>query len=354
MGHAYKAVQWTPFKKWYDAFLLLGVGGFLTAFIAVSAATAPAGESLHPVQVLLRAFGVAAFALLHFVLIIGPLARLSPRFLPVLYNRRHLGVTTFLLALVHAGLVLLWYHGFSDLNVFVSLFASNPNYGRIQAFPFEALGFIALVVLFLMAATSHDFYNANLGPGVWKALHMGVYIAYAALVGHVMLGAVQTEKSLVYPVIVGAGAVLIAGLHLIAGRKEAAADGRHAVKGDEAGWINVGPAADIPNNKAVIAVLKGGDRVAVFRYDGKISAVSNVCRHQAGPLGEGCMKDGLITCPWHGFQYRPEDGVSPPPFTEKIATYAVKVEDGNVFVNTAANAPGTRVEPAVIPQGARP
>lgn len=346
--HPYRAVQWTPFKRGYDLFLAAGVGGFLFSFVLVAVLAAPAGQSLHPVQVLIGAFGSGAFVLLHVVLCIGPLARLTPRLKPVLYNRRHMGVTVFLLALVHAGLVLMWYHGFSDTNVFVSLFTSNSNYGAVQAFPFESLGFIALVILFLMAATSHDFFNAQLGPRVWKALHMGVYLAYVALVAHVMLGSVQAEKSLVYPAFVGAGAALVAGLHLYTGLREMARDTDHARGGDISGWVEVCPASEIPQNKAVIVVLAGSERVAVFRYGNKISAVSNVCRHQAGPLGEGCIQDGLVTCPWHGFQYRPEDGVAPAPFSERIATYNVKLVGGVVFVHASANPPGTRVEPAEI------
>jgi hypothetical protein len=63
--------------------------------------------ALHPnvtaETVLIRAFGTAAFFLLHIILSIGPLCRLHPRFLPLLYNRRHLGVSMFLLALAHGG-----------------------------------------------------------------------------------------------------------------------------------------------------------------------------------------------------------------------------------------------------------
>jgi nitrite reductase/ring-hydroxylating ferredoxin subunit len=92
-----------------------------------------------------------------------------------------------------------------------------------------------------------------------------------------------------------------------------------------------------------------GERVAIFRYDGKISAVSNVCQHQNGPLGEGKIgDDGCITCPWHGFQYKPETGASPPPFTEKVPTFNVKIADGKVFVHRKPNKAGTFVEPAVF------
>lgn len=351
MGHGYKVVQWTPFKKAYDLALAIGVGVFLAVFIIVTATASPAAN-MHPVQLVLRATGVTAFALLQLVLAIGPLARLTNRAKPLLYNRRHLGVATFCVALVHAALVILWYHGFSETNPFVSLFASNPEYASIGGFPFESLGFAALVILFMMAATSHDFWNANLGPRVWKGLHMGVYVAYGLLVAHVMLGVVQDEKSPVYAIVVGGGVVVLSGLHLLTGLRER---GRDVAKGAvaEDGWVSAGKAAEIPENRAVILVLKGGERVAVFRYDGKVSAISNVCRHQGGPLGEGCVKDGLVTCPWHGFQYRPHDGASPEPYTEKVATYRVKVEAGEVFVDPEALAPGTPVEPAAIEGGAR-
>jgi nitrite reductase/ring-hydroxylating ferredoxin subunit len=58
--------------------------------------------------------------------------------------------------------------------------------------------------------------------------------------------------------------------------------------------------------------------------------------------------DGCISCPWHGWEYRPGDGCSPPPFQEKIATYQVRVDGRRVWINPAALPPGTPVEPARI------
>jgi len=103
----------------------------------------------------------------------------------------------------------------------------------------------------------------------------------------------------------------------------------------------------IPEKCAKVVSLEG-ERVAVFRYDGKISAVSNVCRHQNGPLGEGRIVDGCITCPWHGYQYLPESGASPPPFTEKVPTFRSRVVGEKVLVHPHAYPPGTPVEPARI------
>ncbi|MEM7006210.1 MAG: ferric reductase-like transmembrane domain-containing protein, partial [Pseudomonadota bacterium] len=150
MSHDYRGVQWTPFKKKYDRLVLMGIGLYLSAFIVVSKVFTPLEESFAPIQLLIRATGTLSFGLLTFILTIGPLARLTPRFKPFLYNRRHLGVTTFLIALIHGGLVLLWYHGFSNVNPLVSLFVSNPRYGSLAGFPFESLGFVALMIMFLM------------------------------------------------------------------------------------------------------------------------------------------------------------------------------------------------------------
>ena len=94
-----------------------------------------------------------------------------------------------------------------------------------------------------------------------------------------------------------------------------------------------------------------GERVAVFRYDGKVSAISNVCQHQNGPLGEGRIVNGCVVCPWHGYEYRPDTGASPPPFTEKVPTFDVRVVDGRVFVHPKPHVPGTRVEPALVDEG---
>ncbi|MFT4977044.1 MAG: sulfoxide reductase heme-binding subunit YedZ, partial [Myxococcota bacterium] len=77
------------------------------------------------------------------------------------------------------------------------------------------------------------------------------------------------------------------------------------------------------------------------------SAISGVCRHQGGPLAEGRIIDGCVTCPWHGYQYRPETGASPPPFTETVPTFRVRVEAGRVWVHPTPLPPGTPVEPAL-------
>jgi methionine sulfoxide reductase heme-binding subunit len=345
MSQGYVSVNWNAFKRRYDAWMLAGITVYLVAFVAGSSLGLPAGESFTPVQIMIRATGSLAMLMLSLVLCLGPLARLSARFKPFVYNRRHLGVATFVVALVHSVLVTVWYHGFGELNPLLSLLLSNPRYDSLVGFPFEVLGLLALLLLFLLAATSHDFWNANLGPGLWKAIHLGAYVAYALLVAHVALGALQSQTQPIYAVALGAGAAVVAGLQLATGWWASGADLRMPL-GPE--WLCVGAVDEIPNNRARIVEPAGAERIAVFRFDGKVAAVSNVCRHQGGPLGEGRVIDGCITCPWHGYQYRPEDGCSPPPFTERIATYATRIEQGIVFVHRQPRPAGTAVAPSLI------
>ncbi len=349
MSHGYQAVLWNKHKRIYDLALASGIVAYIGTFFGVSMATWSGPNALSPEILLIQAFGSCAFIMLTIILSIGPLARLSPLFNPLLYNRRHFGVMFFVVALVHMVIATFWYHGFGIVNPLVSILSTNAEYDRIAQFPFESLGFVAMLILFVMAATSHDFWLANLKPGVWKALHMAIYVAYGLLVLHIVLGALQADRSPLYTWLVLGSALWLTVLHMLAGFRETSKDAGGAVTArNGAQWMAVAAIDDIPDNRARIVPLKDGERIAVFKYDGKVSAVSNVCAHQNGPLGEGKIVDGCITCPWHGYQYKPEDGQSPPPFTEKIPTYKVKVEGGHVFVDPTPLPPGTPVEPAFI------
>jgi nitrite reductase/ring-hydroxylating ferredoxin subunit/DMSO/TMAO reductase YedYZ heme-binding membrane subunit len=343
MAHAYQAVGWNPQKRRYDAVLAGGIAFYLALFAGATLAL-DANATIE--TILVRALGTGALLLLHGILAIGPLCRLDRRFLPLLYNRRHLGVAMFGLALGHAAFATVQFHALGDASPLVSVLTSNPRLDSVSQFPFELFGVAALVVLFLLAATSHDFWLANLTPPVWKALHMGVYAAYAALLLHVTLGALQSDRSPVLATLVAVGFAVVIGLHLAAARREARRDRDEAPAcGD--GWIDACGVAEIPEKRARIVVI-GGERVAIFRYDGKVSALSNVCRHQSGPLGEGKIVDGCVTCPWHGYQYRPENGQSPPPYEDAVATYRVRLVAGRVQLDPRPLAPGTPVEPARI------
>lgn len=138
----------------------------------------------------------------------------------------------FFLALVHAGLATFRFHALEtqtrSLSVLTAYRADyDPFNGPAQSlaqFPFEPFGAIALVILFLMAATSHDFWLRNLGASFWKLMHMFVYGAYGALIVHVSFGALQSEHNPLYIACIALGAFVVVVLHLFAYRKEVRTD----------------------------------------------------------------------------------------------------------------------------------
>lgn len=343
MSVSYTTVQWNRHKHVYDVVLLCLVLVYMSVFMGVSKTTWTDEHAISGPILLIRAAGTCAFVMLHVVLAIGPLARLSTLFSPFLYNRRHFGVTLFAVAMLHGVLSLFYYHGFGAVDPLTSLL-SGTGTATLGRFPFQQLGAAALVILFLMAATSHDFWLKNLSPSVWKALHMWVYVAYGLLVLHVALGALQAERSRAYPILLVSGACGLFVLHVAAGWR----DRRRSIPSEAGAWVDAGPASAIEDGSAVTIHLDNGDAVAVFRHSGKLSAISNVCVHQGGPLGEGRIIDGCVTCPWHGYQYRPEDGRSPPPYTEKIPTYRLALDGSRVLLDPEPCAPGTAVDPVTV------
>lgn len=336
MSVKYTPVSWTPFKWLFDAVLLAGIGLYLWVF------TWLARGGLDEATVAIRARGTLAFILLTLALAIGPLARLDRRFLPLLYNRRHLGVLTALVAASHAMAVLDWHFAFSPTPPLLAVLVSEPGPSQWPGLPFIAFGILALLILAVLAATSHDFWLKFLGPPLWKALHMSLYGAYALVVAHVAFGQLQaaTKPGLALLVAVCAGVLIM--LHLAAALR---AEGWVAIAAPEAPWLVVARAREIADGRAVVVRPAGAEAVAVFRNGATLSAISHLCAHQNGPLGEGRVLDGCVTCPWHGFQYRLEDGRAPPPFTERVATYRLRLMGDQVWLDPRPNPPGTYEEP---------
>jgi nitrite reductase/ring-hydroxylating ferredoxin subunit/DMSO/TMAO reductase YedYZ heme-binding membrane subunit len=343
MSAGFRAVQWNRDKLVYEGVLLAAVALYLFGFIAVDSWISPPKDDLARIDLYIRAFGTCAFLMLTAILAIGPLARLDKRFLRLLYNRRHFGVLTFCIASLHVWFMIDWYLAQDALPSLGTELTNWSDYGKFIGFPFKVLGIAALAVLLLMAATSHDFWLAFLTPGAWKAMHMGLYVAYALVVIHVSLGAMLFDHSVFLPVLLVGGFGTVSALHLVAARRERALDAGTPPGSD--GWLLVGEPRSIPDKAARIVAAPGGERIAVFRDGSRIGALTNLCAHQNGPLGEGRIIDGCVTCPWHGYQYRLEDGCAPPPFTEKLATYRLRLRAGMVEVEPRPLPPGT---PATI------
>jgi nitrite reductase/ring-hydroxylating ferredoxin subunit/DMSO/TMAO reductase YedYZ heme-binding membrane subunit len=339
MSVKYVPVQWNPNKWKYDAALIVAVVIYIVIYMELGTPAADIARPLDAAIVRMRAFGTCAFWMLTVILCIGPLARLDKRFLPFLYNRRHFGVLTTAVAFSHAMFVLGWYFSFSPVPQLEAVLTSNLSFGQVLGYPIEALGIAALLILAVLAATSHDFWLTFLSAPVWKTLHLLIYPAYAFVVAHIALGYFQDATNPTFGLLFVGGAALVAGLHLAAWNK----DRRVATATTD--WVRACRPEDIADKRAAIVPLSKDERVAIFRTGNSFSAVSNACAHQGGPLGEGRILYGCVTCPWHGFSYKARNGRSPAPYTEMIPTYNMKLEDGVLFIDRKANQPGTDVEP---------
>lgn len=87
---------------------------------------------------------------------------------------------------------------------------------------------------------------------------------------------------------------------------------------------------DLPDGQ-IRHVKVGKQDIAVARIAQEFFALSNVCRHAFGPLGEGFMDGYQVICPWHGWRYDVRDGTTDHPDAD-VRTFPVSVRDGEVIV----------------------
>lgn len=80
-----------------------------------------------------------------------------------------------------------------------------------------------------------------------------------------------------------------------------------------------------------MTVNAGKKQIALSHYEGKICALDNHCPHQGGPLGEGSIENGILRCPWHGWDYHPCTG-KVPGFDDGVDTYPVEEREDGVYI----------------------
>ncbi|MFT4975338.1 MAG: pyruvate oxidase [Myxococcota bacterium] len=73
--------------------------------------------------------------------------------------------------------------------------------------------------------------------------------------------------------------------------------------------------------------------LCMTRQDGQYAALDNRCPHQGGPLGEGSIENGLLRCPWHGWDYDPLTGKAPGGHDDGVEVFPVEVREDGVYVS---------------------
>ena len=97
-------------------------------------------------------------------------------------------------------------------------------------------------------------------------------------------------------------------------------------------WVAVLDAADLDDGTPKVATA-GDIEVLLVKDGGAIHAIAEVCGHAGGPLHEGELDGGCVTCPWHGSTFRLADGTAVHgPATAPQPAFDVRVDDGKVLV----------------------
>jgi 3-phenylpropionate/trans-cinnamate dioxygenase ferredoxin subunit len=103
---------------------------------------------------------------------------------------------------------------------------------------------------------------------------------------------------------------------------------------DGEGWVRVGALADIGEDAAFPTKL-GNRPIALYRLDGQIHALDDVCTHALALLSQGFIADGAVECPLHGARFDIATGrCLAPPASVDLRTYAVRIDGDDVYVRT--------------------
>lgn len=361
-------------KSWVDVVSTLFIGAvFFFARLKF--------DQVDPYSFTFRTAAITAFAYLNLALLIGPWARFTKWFRNFYKHRRHIGVTMFLLALLHASLVMSQYF--------------NYSLGQAFASTFVFFGFTGLFILFFMAVTSWDHVQVHFKnswwkvahplllavyvglilymrsvsldlatwhvvllsafilfwllvapwslPRVllkqvkgWKQLHMLVYIVYASIITHMWTGVVQLQADWIQAVfwtLIGITALshAVGWVMVIVKHVNKKRTGQpEALNGTQ--MAKVGSVDSFEDGRGQRFELPNGVPVAVFKNGDSFFTMSAICPHQNGPIENGIIVNGFVECPWHRWQFNTADGSGPPEYPDCIPYYETLVRNGVVYV----------------------
>ena len=338
----------------------------------------------------LRTSSILAFFFLNVVLLIGPWSRFSDRVLRIYHYRRHLGVTTFFLAWLHSSIVFANYFNYSINDALSSIFVfygvtaiflvfwlalTSWDYLQVRV---KELWWKSLHALLLLTYSGMAFYMYTLQKllnhplssyhlyviGIfilvwiivapysiirkimkthvfgWKQLHVLIYIAYFSILSHIFFGVLTTQGILIKSIYFVSAAVVF-GSH-IAGWINRLLEDRKIYSGikqvnssfKEKGvtFIGIANVDDFEEGKGKKFYVNG-QPIAVFKSNNDFFAVSNVCRHQKGPIYKGKVESGMVECPWHYWTYGLNDGCTFGKEKFCLPKYETRIKDGILFVS---------------------
>ena len=98
-------------------------------------------------------------------------------------------------------------------------------------------------------------------------------------------------------------------------------------------WHDLGLVAQFTKAELTHASI-GTTRLVVTHVNGEFGVLSGVCNHAGGPLADGRIDGEYLVCPWHNWKYHCRTGLGEPGYeADALPSYAVKVDDGHLFVS---------------------
>lgn len=100
----------------------------------------------------------------------------------------------------------------------------------------------------------------------------------------------------------------------------------------EVTFHKVATTSELDEDEAMQIVVEGKE-IALINLGGELFALDDICTHAYASMSDGYIEGDCIECPLHGAQFEIKTGKAvTPPATEDLASYGVKVEDGDVYI----------------------
>lgn len=97
-------------------------------------------------------------------------------------------------------------------------------------------------------------------------------------------------------------------------------------------WVAIGDLSDIPR-RGSRCVKNGDTTIAIFRTaDDRVFALEDKCPHKNGPLSQGIVHDGCVTCPLHNWVISLETGIAQGADEGETRAFPIKMDGETVLL----------------------
>ena len=98
------------------------------------------------------------------------------------------------------------------------------------------------------------------------------------------------------------------------------------------GFLKIGTVDDVWSGE-ITGVMVGGIPVLLINVDGVLRAYSDVCPHLGTSLSRGSLKNGILTCATHQWQFDGQTGCGINPRNACLESLPLKIEAGDIFLD---------------------